>query len=131
MKEGTKKIQKWKENIKNYQEKRKEKFIEPVKQGSCYICTNAIEACINTVSDYFKETRNSFKTWPLNLWWISNKTIIEVEKITKAATFESFLYLSYKNIQLLFLWQCFFNNLIRPMILGVTQKYQLRVSFKY
>ena len=30
-----------------------------------------------------KETRNSFKKWPLNLWWISNKAIIELENITK------------------------------------------------
>ena len=54
-----------------------------------------------------KETPNSFKKWSLNLWWSSNKTIIEVENITKAATFNSFLHLSYKNTQLLFLWQCF------------------------
>ena len=34
---------------------------------------------------------------------VSNKTIIKVENITKAASFESFLYLSYKNTQALFL----------------------------
>ena len=54
-----------------------------------------------------KETCNSFKKWSLNLWWISNKTIIEVENIAKAVTFNSFLHLHYKNTQLLFLWQCF------------------------
>ena len=32
-----------------------------------------------------KETRNSFKKWPLNLWRISNKTVVEVGIITKAA----------------------------------------------
>ena len=50
---------------------------------------------------------NSFKKWPLNLWWISNKTIMEAGNITKAATFKSFLHLNYQNTQLLFLWQCF------------------------
>ena len=34
---------------------------------------------------------------------ISNKTIMEVGNITKAATFKSFLHQSYKNTQLLFL----------------------------
>ena len=37
-----------------------------------------------------KEKRNSFKEWSLNLWWISNKTIMEFGNITKAATFEMF-----------------------------------------
>ena len=54
-----------------------------------------------------KEKHNSFKKWPLNLWWNSNKTIKEVENITKAVTFKSFHNLSYKNSQLLFLRQCF------------------------
>ena len=44
------------------------------------------------------------------------QAIIEVENITKAAAFKSFLHLSYKNMQLLFLWQCFFNNLIRQTL---------------
>ena len=43
-----------------------------------------------SVSAVLKETRNSFKKWPLNYWWISNKTIMEVGNITKAATFKSF-----------------------------------------
>ena len=50
-----------------------------------------------------KETWNSFKNWPLNLWWISNKAIMEVGNITKAGIFKSFLHLSYQNTQLLFL----------------------------
>ena len=37
-----------------------------------------------------KETRNSFKKWPLNLGWIPNKAIMEVGNITKAATFKRF-----------------------------------------
>ena len=56
-----------------------------------------------------KETRNSFKKWPFDLWWISNKTIMEVENVTKAATFISFLHLNYKNIQLLFFVTVLFN----------------------
>ena len=43
-----------------------------------------------------KETRNSFKKWPLNLLWSLNKSIIEIENIAKTATFKSFLHLSYK-----------------------------------
>ena len=39
-----------------------------------------------------KETRNSFKKWPLNLWWISNKIIMEVRNIAKATNFKSFLH---------------------------------------
>ena len=39
---------------------------------------------------------NSFKKWPLNLWWVWDKTIMEVGNITKGATFKSFLHLSYK-----------------------------------
>ena len=54
-----------------------------------------------------KETHNSFKKWPLNLWWISNKTIMEVGNITKAATSKSFFHLSYKNTKLLFLCSAF------------------------
>ena len=63
-----------------------------------------------------KETRNSFKKWPLNLWWISNKTIIEVGNITKATTFESFLYLSYKNTQLLVSKTVLFNIFMRQTL---------------
>ena len=37
-----------------------------------------------------KETCNSFKKWPFNLWWISNKTINEVRNITKAAILKVF-----------------------------------------
>ena len=35
--------------------------------------------------------------WPLNLRLISNEAIMEAGNITKAATFESFLHLSYKS----------------------------------
>ena len=58
---------------------------------------------------FLKETRNSLKKWPLNLWWISNKTIMEARNITKAATFESSLHRSYKNSQLLFFVTVLFN----------------------
>ena len=53
-----------------------------------------------------KETRNSFKKWSLNLWYILNKAIMEVQDIAKAAILKSFIHLSYKNTQLLFMWQC-------------------------
>ena len=69
--------------------------------------TNLYFTNLRRIKNVLKKTRNSFKKWPLNLWWISNKAIMEVGNITKAAIFESFLHLSYKNTQLLFLWQCF------------------------
>ena len=56
------------------------------------------------------------KKWPLKLWWISNKTIMEVGNNAKAATFKSFLHLSYKNTQLLFLWTVLFNIFMRQTI---------------
>ena len=71
-----------------------------------------------------KEMRNSFKKWPLNPWWISNKTIMEVGNTTKAAIFKSFLHLSYKNTQLLFfcdsVFQYFHKTNINKGLLGVT-----------
>ena len=63
-----------------------------------------------------KETSNSFKKWPLNLWWISNKTVMEVGNITKAATFKSFRHLCYKNTQLLFFVTVLFNIFIRQTL---------------
>ena len=63
-----------------------------------------------------KETRNSFKQSPLNLWWISNKTIMEVGNITKAAIFKNFFHLSFKNTQSLFLWPVLFNIFIRQAL---------------
>ena len=49
--------------------------------------------------DYnFKGKAQFFQKGPLNLWWISNKTIMEVGNIKKAAACISFLHLSYKNI---------------------------------
>ena len=40
-------------------------------------------------NNFLKETGISFKKWPLNLWWISKKTILKVWNITKAAKFSS------------------------------------------
>ena len=51
-----------------------------------------------------------------NLWWVSNKTIMEVGNITKAATFKSFLHLSYKNTQLLFFVTVLFNIFMRQTL---------------
>ena len=65
---------------------------------------------------FIKGTLNSLKKWPLKLWWISNKTIMEVGNNAKAATFKSFLHLSYKNTQLLFLWTVLFNIFMRQTI---------------
>ena len=48
-----------------------------------------------------KETHNSNKNWSLNLWWISNKNIMEHGNVRKATTFKSFLNQGYKNTQLL------------------------------
>ena len=80
-----------------------------------------------------KETHNLFKKWPLNLWWTTNKTTTKIGNITKAATFKSFLYLSYKNTQLLFsltvVLYIFHETNINWWFLEVTQKYELRVSF--
>ena len=53
--------------------------------------------------------------------------------VIKAATFKSFLHQSYKNTQLLFFVTVLFNYFhetnINRRFLGVTQKYELRVSF--
>ena len=57
---------------------------------------------------------------------------MEVGNITKAATFESFLFLSYKNTQSRNdrAFQYFHETNINRLFFGVTQKYELRVSFK-
>ena len=55
----------------------------------------------------FKGNAQFVQKWPLDLLRISDKTIIKVGNVTKAANFKSFLHLSYKNTELLFLWQCF------------------------
>ena len=80
---------------------------------------------------YLKKTSILLKKWPLNLWWSLNKSIREVVNITKAATFKSFLHLSYKNTQIHLLWECFLIFFTRQTlnILAVTQKYELGVSF--
>ena len=58
---------------------------------------------------------------------------MEVGNITKPATFKSFLHLSYKNAQLLFLVTVLFNisheKNINQWFLEVTQKYEMRSSF--
>ena len=41
---------------------------------------------------------------------------MEVENITKAANFKSFLHLGYKNTQLLFLWTVLFNSFMRQTL---------------
>ena len=59
---------------------------------------------------------------------------MEVGNVTKAATFKGFLHLSYKNLQLLFFVTVLLNisqkTNINRWFLEVTQKYELRVSFK-
>ena len=54
-----------------------------------------------------QEACNSFKKWPVNLWWIQGKTIMEIENVQKAATVKSFFHQSYKSTPLLFLCHCF------------------------
>ena len=66
-----------------------------------------------------KGTRNSFKRLPLNLWWFTNKAIILVWNIIQAATFKSFLYLSYKNKQLLFFVAVLFKNFMRQTLIDM------------
>ena len=59
---------------------------------------------------------------------------MEVGNVTKAATFKGFLHLSYKNPQLLFFVTVLLNishkTNINRWFLEITQKYELRVSFK-
>ena len=74
-----------------------------------------------------KETHNSFKKWPLKLWWISKKTIMEVGNITKAATFISFLHLTYINTQLLFC-DSFFNIFMRQILTNYFWKLQKNMN---
>ena len=65
---------------------------------------------------FLKETRNSSEKWPLNLWWISNKTIMAIGNVSKAATFKSFLHQSYKNKQLLFFVTVIFTYFMRQTL---------------
>ena len=51
--------------------------------------------------------RNSFKKQPFNLWWISNKTIMEIENVSKAVTFKSFAHQIIKTHNYFFLRQYF------------------------
>ena len=41
---------------------------------------------------------------------------MEIGNVSKAATFKSFLHLSYKNTQFLFLRQCFLINFMRQTL---------------
>ena len=41
---------------------------------------------------------------------------MEIGNVTKAATFKTFFHQSYKNIQLLFLWQCFLTIFMRQIL---------------
>ena len=59
-----------------------------------------------------KETPNSFKKWPLYLWWISNKTIMVVGNATKAATF---LHQSYKKHTIILFVTVLFNIFMRQI----------------
>ena len=67
---------------------------------------------------HLKETHNSLKKWPFNLWWISNKTIMKVGNIKKAATSKSFLHLSFKNTIITFSVTVLFNIFMRPSMIG-------------
>ena len=62
------------------------------------------------------------------------QTIMEVRNIPKAATLKNFVHLSYKNTQLfsfvIVLFNIFMRQTLYQWFLGVTQKYELRVSFK-
>ena len=82
--------------------------------------------------DCLKEMCNSFKNWPLNLWWISSKAIMEVVNIVTAAFLKKIFHLSLK-IHNYFLVTVLFNIFreknVNWLFLGVTQKYELRVSF--
>ena len=59
-----------------------------------------------TSGTLLEETHNLYIKWPLTFLWISNKTVMEVENITKATIFNSFLQLSYKTHTITFLRQC-------------------------
>ena len=81
---------------------------------------------------FLKETRNSFKKLPLNLWWISNKTIMEVGKYYKSCYIEKFSSPKLlKHAIITFFETVLFNIFMRKtlMIFGGYKKYELRVSF--
>ena len=66
--------------------------------------------------EVLKGTRYPFKKWPLDVWWISNKTIMEAGNITKASTSKSFLHLIDKYTQLLFFLPVLFNIFMRQTL---------------
>ena len=82
---------------------------------------------------FLKETRKSFKKWLLNLWWFSDKTIMEIGNVTKAATFKNFLHQSYKNtntFSVTMLFNCFHEANINRWFLRVTQNKNCVFSVK-
>ena len=70
-----------------------------------------------------KETPNSFKKWPWNLWLISSKAILELGNITKA---ELRTITFFKAV----LFNISHEKNINQKFLGFIQKYELHVSFK-
>ena len=83
---------------------------------------------------FLEETRNLFKRWPLNLWWISNKTIIEVGNIIyKSCYFQKFSSQKLLKHSYFFCDSTFYffheANISRSFS-EVAQKYELRLSFK-
>ena len=62
------------------------------------------------------ETRSSFQKLSLNLRWISNITILEVENIAKAATLKSFLHVSHKTHTVTFFVRVLFNIFVRKTL---------------
>ena len=53
---------------------------------------------------------------PLNLWWISNKTIMEVGNNAKASTFKSFLHLRLQKHTITFFVKMLFNIFMRQTL---------------
>ena len=59
--------------------------------SKCGVCSSQNQELLKSKKQKgLKETCNLLKKLPLNLWWISNKTIIEVGNTTKAVTFKKF-----------------------------------------
>ena len=43
------------------------------------------------------EKQTSFKRWPMDFWWISSETTVEIIYNVKTIIFKICLYLNYKN----------------------------------
>ena len=54
-----------------------------------------------------KETRNLFKKWPLDSWWISNKSLWKLEMLQKLLLLKIFFTKVIKTQNHFFLVQCF------------------------